>query len=148
MLACLKIGRRTDRELFVIFLNQFFQLLQRKCLLNNWKIYHLSPFSTLKTRLNLKLNESARKISSFEEKFLLPISVFQKRILYIYKMKQKLRFLQKFLKNEKHCDSLSAKLNEREEKLSKLNIRNFNKRTKLKKGCVHYILARLKENVC
>ena len=36
------------------------------------------------------------------------------------------------LKNDKYCNSLSSKLNEKEEILSKLNVRNFNKQMEWK----------------
>ena len=42
--------------------------------------------------------------------------------------------LRETLKNEKHCDSLSSKLNEKEEKLSKLNTRNFDQRMEQEKN--------------
>ena len=71
-----------------------------------------------------------RKISALEE----TISVANQcnteevkrgKTLFGYKRKYKLQFLQK-LKKVKNNDSLSSKLNEKNEKLANLKVRNFN----------------------
>ena len=65
----LKIGKRTEALLLLNFWNQlFFQLIQRKYILNHWKINHLLE-SILNENKELisKLNESTRQISSLEE---------------------------------------------------------------------------------
>ena len=43
-----------------------------------------------------------------------------------------LKVLTETLKNKKNCDSLSSKLNEKEQKLSKLNVRNFDRQMEQK----------------
>ena len=48
-------------------------------------------------------------------------------------MEVEVKVLTKTLKNENHCDSFSLKLNEKKEKLSKVNVRNFDKQMKQNK---------------
>ena len=43
-----------------------------------------------------------------------------------------LKVLTETLKNKKNCDSLSSKSNEKEQKLSKLNVRNFDRQVERK----------------
>ena len=50
----IKNEKRTERGLLMTFLNLLFQLIQREYLLNDWKIYNLSPLSKPKERVNFK----------------------------------------------------------------------------------------------
>ena len=59
--------------------------------------------------------------------------MYYRRELFWLQERVEIKVLRGTLKNEKHCNFLFSKSNEKEEKISKLNVRNVDKRMEQKK---------------
>ena len=87
--------------------------------MNEGKIYHLSPLSKPKQRVNFKTWQFVKKNFFTGRKYFCCKSVCtEENSLWLHEEVDIKVFTETF-KNEKHWDSLSSKLNEKEENLSK-----------------------------
>ena len=59
--------------------------------------------------------------------------MYYRRELFWLQERVEIKVLRETLKNGKHCNFLFSKSNEKEEKISKLNVRNVDKRMEQKK---------------
>ena len=100
---------------------------------NYLKIHHLIALSKPEQSVNFKTWQFIKKYFFIGRKCFCCKSVYYRRELFWLQERVEIKVLRGTLKNEKHCNFLFSKSNEKEEKISKLNVRNVDKRMEQKK---------------
>ena len=89
--------------------------------------------SKTKQRVNFKTWQLIKETSPLEENISFENHCVNWENSLLLQKEVEVKVLTETLKNEKYCDSLSSKPNEKEKKLSKLNVKNFVKQMKWEK---------------